>query len=366
MITIKGELNTAKVFTDNVESACLDQIRLMASTENFTNPIRIMPDCHAGKGSVVGFTMPIGDLGVCPNVVGVDIGCGVVAVDIGTEPFDLGALDDFIHENIPSGFKRHETVPKATSDTIECIMLNISAPFNREVAKLSVGTLGGGNHFISIEKSRETNHYHLIVHSGSRHLGVEIAAFYQHIAENSMHNSGTAKELRSLYSVDKLGYMNDMTWVTTYAKYNRQRIAGTILDFMGRNAIGVVESVHNYIGDDGIIRKGAISALQSECCIIPLNMRDGSLICVGKGNPDWNFSAPHGAGRILSRSKAKKNLSMDDYKNSMNGVFTTCVNEKTLDESPMVYKDSHEIEELLEPTATVVEHLVPIYNFKAN
>lgn len=366
MITIKGTRNTAKVFTDNVESACLDQIRLMASTENFTNPIRVMPDCHVGKGSVVGFTMPVGNLGVCPNVVGVDIGCGVLAVDIGTEPFDLGALDAFIHNNIPSGFKRHEITPQYNSAAINDILREINAPFDIEVAKLSVGTLGGGNHFISIEQSKETNHYHLIVHSGSRHLGVEIAAFYQHIAENLMDDAGTIKELRALYGSDKFSYMNDMKWVTSYAKFNRKSIADTILNFMDRNAIDVTESVHNYIGDDGVIRKGAISALKGEYCIIPLNMRDGSLICTGKGNLDWNFSAPHGAGRILSRSKAKKKLSLDDYKNSMDGVFTTCVNERTLDESPMAYKNGYEIESLLKPTATVVEHLIPVYNFKAN
>ena len=417
MKTIEGY--DVKIFTDNVEESAVGQIKQLLSIDVFSNcKIRIMPDVHAGAGCVIGFTGDLGDK-VIPNIVGVDIGCGILV-----QPFrclkdiDFHALNEFILKTIPSG-RNHRTdeympLPQRYMERYseaKGIIRQIHCYRElKDVKRLdkSIGTLGGGNHFIELDKD-EQGMYYLVVHTGSRNLGKQVAEIYQKLAikcqsgwaemmeeqnrlitgykqmgrkdelqevirnlHNSfkMHKPTIPSELSYVEGSFREDYLHDMRLCQQWAVINRKLIVDLLIDFLVERGYADAsddsfESVHNHIGDDNIIRKGAISARKDEKCIIPMNMRDGSLICIGKGNEDWNYSAPHGAGRVMSRSQAFKLISMDAFEHSMNGIYSETITEATKDESPMVYKPMDEIINNIADTVDVVNIIKPIFNFKA-
>ena len=374
---LKGKFNTAKIFTENVEEACIEQIKNLLNIEAFAGTkIRIMPDCHAGKGCTIGFTMDVKDK-IVPNLVGVDIGCGMLTVNLEKtkEEIDFAKLDAVINEFIPSGFNIREKAYGNSAEWVEDVNGNVwGLPYDRvDYVARSIGTLGGGNHFIEIAESEKTKECYLIIHSGSRFLGVHVCKSWQTRAElnfryeREIPEEIVPDELCWLEGEDLRCYLRDMKLCTKYARFNREVIANVIIGEMKWDyCLAMLQSfhtVHNYIGDDNIIRKGAISAKRGETLLIPLNMRDGSLLCVGKSNPEWNYSAPHGAGRVFSRKQAKKKLSLDEFKKDMEGIYTTSVCEKTLDEAPEAYKQG--IEELVGDTVKVIDRLKTVYNFKA-
>ena len=368
MIEISGKYNTAKVFTDTLDEKSFEQIKLLCD-QAFTRGsiIRLMPDVHAGAGCTIGTTMTITDK-VVPNLVGVDIGCGMETMIIPkddplSKEFDPAKLDKWIYKNIPSGRtvrkEAHEFAKLILFDDIRCPKANIDR------ARLSIGTLGGGNHFIEAGRDQNENLY-IVIHSGSRHLGLEIAEWYQKEAQTL---ADVPKDLA--YVVGSLfdDYINDMKITQFFAAVNRKAMMQLICEGLGINETSSYEgftTVHNYIDtDERILRKGAVSAKAKEKLLIPINMRDGSLVCEGLGNPDWNFSAPHGAGRLMSRSKALKTLSLENFKKQMEGIYSSSVHKKTLDESPMAYKNMDDIIRNIAPTAGVTNTVKPIYNFKA-
>lgn len=327
-----------KIFAETFENEAYDQIKRLANYPAYENSIiRIMPDSHAGKGCTVGTTMTITDK-VTPNLVGVDIGCGMLTVELADQYIDCEKLDSIIRETVPNGFNIHDT-QKANFDfsNLRCAK---QVDLNR--AYLSLGTLGGGNHFIEVDYSERNHRYYLVIHSGSRKLGGDVCKHYQNLAANT--------EI-----------------VQRFAVLNRATMAAIIINGMGFTEVNRFETIHNYIDFSRmILRKGAVSAELGEKLLIPINMRDGSLICVGKGNPDWNYSAPHGAGRLMSRSKAKELLSMEEYQESMNGIYTTSVSRATIDEAPQAYKSMEEIKNAITDTVEIIDTIKPIYNFKAS
>lgn len=371
MIEITGKYNTARVFTDSLDESSRKQIEDLCD-QAFTagSKIRLMPDVHAGAGCTIGTTMTIGDK-IVPNLVGVDIGCGMETVILGAETqnaknFDPVKLDKTIHKYIPGGMNirddEHELARQIPLEEIRCPVINKSR------AKKSVGTLGGGNHFIEVNRDDENNLY-IVIHSGSRHLGKEIAEYYQKEARNR-DTDNVPKDLAYITGDLFDDYINDMKITQYFALINRKAMMSVILNELKINdetIAGQFSTIHNYIDTESmILRKGAVSAKLNEKHIIPINMRDGSLVCEGLGNPDWNFSSPHGAGRIMSRSKAYATLKMEDYEKSMKGIFTTSVNRETLDESPMAYKDMGEIISNIKPAAKILKIIKPVYNFKAS
>lgn len=394
MIELKGKYNTAKVFTDNVEQTAISQIIDLCNQEFISgSKIRIMPDTHAGAGCTIGTTMTITDK-VVPNLVGVDIGCGMYCVKLREKDIDFELLDNVIRKYIPNGQNIRESQHKMSTEininNLKCIN-NIS--YDRAIK--SIGTLGGGNHFIEVDKDSEGNLY-LVIHSGSRYLGKQVAEHYQELGYKKLTDNRMAKEelikklksegrekdiqkeLKKLPSIkinkqlayvegENLdNYLNDMKITQEYARINRVAIAEEILKHTGLNADESFTTIHNYIDiDNKILRKGAISATLGEKVIIPINMRDGSIIAIGKGNKDWNESAPHGAGRLMSRSKAKQSVGLEEFKNSMKEVWTTSVNEYTIDESPMAYKPIDEIVDNIKDTVEIIDIIKPLYNFKA-
>ena len=399
MIELTGKYNTAKIFTDQIDQNGISQIIFLLN-QPFTqkSKIRMMPDVHAGIGCVIGTTMTIQDK-ICPNLVGVDIGCGmeVVEIDQDLDGINLAKLDHAIHEHVPAGAEVNKTTHPSTPLTK--IPEMAYRELNLEYAGRYLGTLGGGNHFIELDKS-ETGKVYLVIHSGSRAIGRKTAEYYQKQAYDQMRDADRnalqdyARELREAGhkqdipellnarrnaprpEIDKNiayltgylfdNYLHDMEIVQAYAEMNRKAIAWRIMKHMGWNCISRFSTIHNYIDvENMILRKGAVSAKACERFIIPLNMRDGALICTGKGNPDWNESAPHGAGRVLSRREAKESIAMSEYREAMKNVYSTSVGPETLDESPMAYKDAAGIIENIAPTADIVEHLTPVYNFKA-
>ena len=392
-----------KIFTDNIEEKAREQIFTLVSHPAFSDcRVRIMPDVHAGAGCVIGFTADLGNK-VIPNIVGVDISCGMLTCVLGDVAIDLEQLDEIIYSHIPHGLSVHDC------PTIEADFLGQLRCFdhlkNRDRILASLGTLGGGNHFIEIDQNKNGVKY-LVIHTGSRNLGKQVAEYYQnlaidqHIGKSKLREVTNAliadlkarglhseindriKELRRQFTPDiaiprdlcyltgqdRENYLHDMEICQQFAARNRQRIAADILWHLGRPCLDSFETIHNYIDmESNIVRKGAISAREGQRLLIPMNMRDGCILGIGKGNPDWNYSAPHGAGRIMSRIKAKETISMDDYRNTMReaNIFTTSVNESTIDESPMAYKPMDEIVRLIEPTVEIIDILKPIYNFKA-
>lgn len=398
MIELSGKYNSAKVFTDIIEPDAISQIITLCSQEiSKDSKIRIMPDVHAGTGCTIGTSMTIKDKAV-PNMVGVDIGCGMETVRIKEKHIELQKLDKLIYEKIPSGFgirtKTHRYAEKIQLENLYCV-----EHINLEKAENSIGTLGGGNHFIEADKSSDGSIY-IVIHSGSRHLGVEVAKYYQNEAYRRLNKTAQSdideliarlkaegktkniqQEIKKLtntkttsipkhlaYTEGELfeQYIHDMKIVQEFALINRQAMMNEIIKGMKLHITEQFSTIHNYIDTDNmILRKGAVSAQKGEKLIIPINMRDGSLICTGKGNPDWNFSAPHGAGRLMSRSQAKQSFTVSEYKKQMNGIYSTSINSSTLDECPMAYKDINDILDNISDTVDVNDIIKPIYNFKA-
>lgn len=398
MKIIQGKYNEAKIYTDVVDDVAIAQIQAMCDSPVFKQSnIRIMPDVHAGASCTIGTTMTITDK-IVPNMVGVDIGCGMELVRIAEKEIDLDALDKLIYEKIPSGFnyrdKRHEY-----ADRIDLSELRLAKQVNTNLAYVSLGTLGGGNHFIEADKDDDGNIY-IVVHSGSRHLGKEIAELYQNegyrrICGNSkaqlqeiirrLKEEGRAQDIEkeilsaknnrsempkdTAYVEGELfdDYIHDMKITQRFAVLNRQAMADEIVRGLRLTVTDQFTTIHNYIDTDNmILRKGAVSARKGEKLLIPINMRDGSLICVGKGNDDWNQSAPHGAGRILSRGQARAKLTMEEFRKEMSGIYSTSVNPNTIDESPMAYKTIDDIADNIKPTVEIIKRIKPIYNFKAS
>lgn len=399
MIEIVGKYNVAKVYTDNIEQEAYAQVlNLMNQKFAEGSSFAIMPDCHAGAGCVIGLTMKIVDK-VVPNLVGVDIGCGMLVVKIDKSfKFDLQKVDRIWHKDIPSGMNHRSTKHRfADRAKIE----DIIAPVNVDKLKFSIGTLGGGNHFGEIDVDNDGNYY-IVIHSGSRHLGIEVCKHYQRLAIEyhkdkkksdlevieQLKKEGRQSEIEAVLKASKKSkpsipddlaylegqhledYLHDMKIAQEYAIWNREAMMEVLLGELGIGKDKILEkfcTIHNYIDvENRILRKGSISLQKDETAIIPMNMRDGSLIVRGNGNPEWNFSGPHGAGRLMSRSKAKESLSLDDFKKSMAEIYTTCVSTGTIDESPMAYKPFEEIMRNIEPTADIIERILPIYNFKAS
>lgn len=396
-------MSNLKIFTDNIEPEALNQIYNLIKQPAFADcKVRIMPDVHAGKGCVIGFTADLGEK-VIPNIVGVDIGCGMLTAEIGKIDIDFEKLDNVIRKNIPSG----RTVRDYEVNFTEMEQLHCKDSLkNMNWLKCSLGTLGGGNHFIEVDEDSDGVKY-LVIHTGSRNLGKQVAEIYQQIAIESMQGvpklneesdrlieeykrNGRQKEIQKALSElkrkwkpDKLNipkelcyltdknrdnYLHDMKICQQFALTNRQMIKDIIFDGMGwkMNDVDIFQTIHNYIDHDtNIVRKGAISAKAGEKVLIPINMRDGCIIRIGKGNDDWNQSAPHGAGRIMSRSKAKEMVSLEEFQHSMDGIYTTSVSVSTLDESPMVYKPIDEIISNIKDTVDILKIIKPIYNFKA-
>lgn len=394
MRIIKNSIgNEVKVFAETFENEAYEQVSRLASFEPYQNSkIRIMPDSHAGKGCTIGTTMIITDK-VTPNLVGVDIGCGMLVVELQEKEIDLEKLDNVIRKFIPSGFNVREEPLKGFYGFIG---LRCTRHVDLQRALRSIGSLGGGNHFIEVDRSEDGRLY-LVIHSGSRNLGVGVCNYYQNLAYANLSSLADKKkeliavlkaqgrekdinselqklsqpkfikELAYLEGEDFEDYINDMEIVQQFASLNRKTIAELALGLMDLHVASTFETIHNYIDTKNmILRKGAVSAQKGEKFIVPINMRNGSLICIGKGNEDWNYSAPHGAGRLMSRSKAKEIISMNEYKDAMNGIYTTSVNDATIDEAPQVYKPIEEIMKAIKPTADIVEVVKPIYNFKAN
>ena len=398
MFEIKGTYATAKCFATQVEEAAIEQVRTMCDTP-FTEgcQVRIMPDVHAGKGCTIGTTMTIRDKAV-PNVVGVDIGCGMYTIDLGKDDIDLARLDEACHA-VPSGFSVWDGRRKRFDLTqLECFrQLKDTKRLER-----SIGTLGGGNHFIEVDRAPDGTNY-LVIHSGSRNLGTQVASYYQNLAID-MHSGldefyaerdriiaqykaeGRRKEIQAtlrrlrknrreldvpadlcwLEGANLEDYLNDVSLCQAFARLNRETMAEVIIDLAGLSAGDGFHTIHNYIDtDEMILRKGAIAAHKGELVLIPLNMRDGSVLARGKGNEDWNFSAPHGAGRVMSRTAAREQLSLDEYREQMRGIYTTCVVESTLDEAPGAYKSREDIIGPISEAVDIEAELHPIYNFKA-
>ena len=397
MIELTGKYNTAKVFTDVIEKTAISQITEMCNQPMAEGEkIRIMPDVHAGAGCTIGTTMTVTDK-VVPNFVGVDIGCGMETVRIKEKHIELQKLDKLIHEKIPSGFSVRETAHRY-AEQIDLTELYCYDKIKSARAELSIGTPGGGNHFIEADSGEDGSIY-IVIHSGSRHLGVETATYYQEkafqgIASNredvralieSYKSQGKEKKkeaaLKKLRNIGNAGipkqlcccedelfekYIHDMKIVQRFAMINRQAMMDEIIKGMHLHVEEQFTTIHNYIDTDMmILRKGAVSAQAGEKLLIPINMRDGSLICTGKGNPDWNFSAPHGAGRLMSRSQAKESFTVSEFKKQMDGIYTTSVNSGTLDECPMAYKSMNDIVDNIADTVEINEIIKPIYNFKA-
>lgn len=398
MVLVQGAYNTAVCYTPELEEAARQQIQAVCDRPEFAGcKIRIMPDVHAGKGCTIGTTMTIQDK-IVPGMVGVDIGCGMETVALAEREIDFDRLDALIREEIPCG-REIRDMPHDLNGEIDLTQLRCARQVNLSRAMRSIGSLGGGNHFIEIDRAEDGRLY-LVVHSGSRHLGTEVANFYQdegrralwggahYQIQEAVHRlkaEGRFQEIQTTilalkkehelkfpkdlaYVEGKLfeDYLHDMKLTQQFAMLNRKAIVEVIMRGMGLTAVELFTTIHNYIDTDAmILRKGSVSAAAGEKLLIPINMRDGSLICVGKGNEAWNCSAPHGAGRLMSRRAALQALSMEQFQREMQGIYTTCVLPDTLDESPMAYKSMDEIVAQIQPTAEIVERIRPVYNFKA-
>ena len=401
MVEIKGDYNIAKCFASVIDNGAVEQIKTVCDMKVFEgSKIRIMPDVHAGKGCTIGTTMTVTDK-IVPSMVGVDIGCGMYTVYLGKIDIDFEKVDEVAHF-IPSGIN-------VWDEKVAAFDLTALRCYERltDVGRLerSVGTLGGGNHFIEIDVDDDGGKY-LVIHSGSRNLGTQVAEFYQQIAVDlnlfdagyyekreeiiaTYKAQGKASEIEAtlkkikrdrdekapslprnlcyLYGSYMDDYLHDVDICQKFAEQNRVKIAEIIMEKCGFSALDSFCTIHNYIDvSEMILRKGAVSAKAGEKLLIPINMRDGALVCIGKGNEDWNCSAPHGAGRLMSRSKAMKQLSMDEFEREMQGVYSTSINRQTLDESPMAYKNMDDIVNNIEPTAEIVKRIRPIFNFKAS
>ena len=401
-------MKNLKIFTQNIEQEALDQINTLMEQPAFSDcKVRIMPDVHAGAGCVIGFTADLGDK-VIPNIVGVDIGCGMLTIGLGKIDIDYAKLDEVIRKCVPCGREVHAPSsiyrPKTKFTKLQDIRCYRDLKDTKRLER-SIGTLGGGNHFIEIDEGENGNKY-LVIHTGSRNLGKQVADYYQNLAVELMQGKdellekqeqliaeykaqgrkkeiqAAIKELHRTWRPNEIDipkdlcyltgqyredYLHDMRICQEFARLNRNHIALTIADQMGWAVLDIFETIHNYIEfETNMVRKGAISAKAGEKLLIPINMRDGCIVGVGKGNDDWNQSAPHGAGRIMSRHKAREVVSLDAFKEAMDGIFTTSVSAETIDEAPMVYKPMNEIVENIKDTVDILEIIKPVYNFKAS
>lgn len=397
MLTLKGKYNTAKIFTDIVDSESIAQVLTMLHLESLKDSvIRMMPDIHAGAGCTIGTTLTLQNT-VIPSMVGVDIGCGMLTAKLKEKNIDFEKLDKVINQYIPSGHNVRD-IPLPEAETFD--FTKYRCPINEDNARKSIGSLGGGNHFLEIDKDSEGNLY-LIIHSGSRHLGLEVCKYYQNTAYHECNHSSKEeidaliknlkaqgrhkeieKEIHKLKDVKRTpipkdlchlsnqsfnDYIHDMELTQSFASLNRQMMLQEICKHMDLHIAESFSTIHNYIDTENmILRKGSVSAKEGEILLIPINMRDGSLICRGKGNPDWNYSAPHGAGRLMSRHQASVNISIEDFKTSMKGIWTSSVCESTIDESPFAYKSLTDITDNIKDTVTILEQITPVYNFKAH
>jgi len=367
MITFNGKYNTANVMIDQIDPTCAAQIVSMINHPALTgSTIVIMSDTHAGSGSVIGFTMPIGDR-IVPNIVGVDIGCSIGGyfLPICAEDVDFKKLDNFIRTNIPSGFNKHAGPQGTLKDPLRRQIQDVCSKTGQDfyVVECAIGTLGRGNHFIELNKSK-TGNIVLVIHTGSRNFGLQVCGYHQRMAIK--HCGAVYGDLAYLEGDTKEEYLSDMRVAQEYAALNRHSIANRLCsEFFLTEPTKQIDTVHNYINfEDKIIRKGAIQAHLGQELLIPLNMRDGTIVAIGKGNPAWNLSAPHGAGRKMSRSAAKKKLCVDTFREQMKGIWTSCISKHTLDEAPDAYKKADAILDNLEETAEIIEIIKPIYNFK--
>ena len=399
MFEIKGKVNTAICYAKVVEEEAIEQIRRMCDYE-FTqgSAIRIMPDVHAGKGCTIGTTMTVTDKAV-PNIVGVDIGCGMYTVNLGKREIDFERLDEAAHY-IPSG----RNVWEGRQERFDLTQLRCYRSLkNSKWLERSLGTLGGGNHFIEVDQAQDGTKY-LVIHSGSRNLGKQVAEIYQQLAidlnkgietylqerdeiirtykeqgrkseiqaalkaiEWSRREATMPEDLCYLYGTYFEDYLHDVEICQHFARRNREKMAEILIDRSGMTGADAFHTIHNYIDtEEMILRKGAIASHEGEKVLIPINMRDGSVLAVGKGNPEWNYSAPHGAGRVMSRRKAKESLNMEEYQKTMEGIYTTSINEATLDEAPMAYKSLEDIIDVIKESVDVIDIMKPIYNFKAS
>lgn len=401
MFTIEGKVNSAVCYAKTVEESAIEQIRRMCDYElTRDSTVRIMPDVHAGKGCTIGTTMTVKDK-ICPNIVGVDIGCGMYTVKLTGQKPDFEVIDEICHF-IPSGTNVWEgRVEKFDLTALRCYRsLTNSKRLNR-----SLGTLGGGNHFIEIDLASDGTYY-LVIHSGSRNLGKQVAEIYQQLAVDlhmgkedyfrqrdeiiqSYKLEGRRSEiqaaleaLKNSYETQVLAVPEDICWLygsfmddylhdveicQRFARRNREKMAEIILERSGLIAVESFHTIHNYIDtQEMILRKGAVAAHDGEKLLIPINMRDGSIVAVGKGNPEWNYSAPHGAGRLMSRSQAMESIGIDEYRAAMQGIYTSSVNEKTIDEAPMAYKSKEDIIEMIGGCVDIVDIMKPVFNFKAS
>lgn len=407
MFTIKGKFCEMNVYATTVEDEAISQLYTFAN-----NPVTegchvaIMPDVHSGKGITIGFTQMINKENprVNPNMVGVDIGCGMLVLKISAEAgkilFNKPGLEKFdkiMHTKVPSGMAHRKTLHKFAKDFTEIKNLIADADYDKEL--FAIGSLGGGNHFVEIDTD-EKGDYYIVIHSGSRHLGIAVAKYWENKAVEYHKNNSklkndlinklkrevrekdiqaeiakiptviVSKDLSYLEGADVDGYLHDMKICQEFARLNREAMLDVLIEEMGikkRHILDKFCTIHNYIDiENGILRKGAISLQKDESAIIPINMEYGSLIVTGKGNPDWNFSGPHGAGRLMSRSKAKETLKMEDFKNAMKDIYTTSVCVSTIDEAPMAYKSADEILENIKENAEVISIIKPIYNFKSS
>lgn len=398
MLELQGKYNTAKIYTDVVDEASIAQVILLCNQEAVQGSrIRMMPDIHAGAGCTVGTTMMITDK-VIPNLVGVDIGCGMETVLLKETHIEWQKLDKLIHSKIPSGFAIRDKTHRYL-EQIDLTKLYCYKKINALRAEKSLGTLGGGNHFIEMDKD-DGGRCYLVVHSGSRHLGLEVANYYQEEGYKQLHSdaadaqaliaslkaNGREQDLQTASEeVKKAGraripkalayvsgelfdqYIHDMRIIQCFAQLNRQAIMDEILKGMGLHREDSFTTIHNYIDTETmILRKGAVSAQARERLLIPINMRDGSLLCIGKGNADWNYSAPHGAGRLMSRAQARESFTVSEYKKQMQGIYSSSISKATLDECPMAYKRMEDILDNIGETVTVDKVIRPVYNFKAD
>lgn len=397
-IIVQGKYAQAKIFTHIVEPTAISQVmQLLNQPYAEGETVRMMPDIHAGSGCTIGTTMTIKPNQICPNLIGVDIGCAMYVLKLAEKEIDCAKLDEAIRQYVPSGLTSHEN-PHPMAQDFDFKRLKCYHSINESHMRCSLGSLGGGNHFIEVNKDDNGNLY-LVIHSGSRQLGIQVACHYQRMGIRDTKKriyDAAAKEIiddlkakgQSRLISEKLDnlvvkyppedlmccegqwakdYLHDMAITQEYSILNRKIIAEEIVTHMGWHVVESFTTMHNYIDiENGIMRKGAVSAQKGEKLLIPINMRDGSLLCIGKGNPDWNYSAPHGAGRLMSRSQAKETFTVEEYQKQMEGIYTTSVSQATLDECPMTYKPIESIMDNIEDTAEVVDILKPIYNFKAS
>ena len=377
MFPIIGKHNTAMVYANQVDQTSYAQVLQMCNLEELKNSrIRMMPDMHASEGCTVGTSMTISG-SADPAYIGGDIGCGMQVYCLNDRDIDFEALDRAVREKIPSGAAIHDhahaRLKELPIDDLYCF-----GALRHETVARSLGTLGGGNHFIEVARGMEDGRLYLVIHSGSRRLGRDVALYYMKAAHFAAQGL-TMAEVRKMKSVPYKGesaflsgellqeYLHDMTIAVDYALLSREIMAQALVEALNLDVLDRFATIHNYIDSkNNILRKGAVSAQKGEKLIIPINMRDGSLICIGKGNEEWNYTAPHGSGRVMSRSEAKQNISLDEYRDAMSGIFSTSISESTLDESPMAYRPIDDILSTIEPTADVAEIVTPVYNFKAS